>query len=276
MAKTTNYGMYVTNAIDDPSFKSWRNNLAASTDGNMVKIDEALSELRDAGIRLEENGVGAVVWDKESASILVYTITGELVQSIPFISERDPSIEITQFDNSIGFAENGSLVIMATFFMDFNQTPVLLTFDGEEIDIEASYTLNDANIFSDTAFTLQATDKYGNVSEATSYIRFVNRVYYGTAEIPDEFNSSFIRSLQNSLLTDTCERTISVSAEDDEYVWYCLPADLGECEFSVRGFIGGFELVDTIEFTNSYGYTTDYHIYRSDNSGLENLTVEVS
>lgn len=276
MAKTTNYGLYVTNAVDDPSFKSWRNNLAASTDGNMVKIDEALKELREAGIYTQENGVGAVVWDKESAAILVYTITGELVQTIPIKSERDPSIEITRFDNSIGFAENGSIVTTAAFFMEFNQTPISLTFNGSEIKVEEVYTLYGANLFSDTAFTLEATDKYGNVADATSYIRFVDRVFYGTAVEPDELSSSFIRSLQNSLLTDTYKRTIEVSAEDDEYVWYCVPAELGECAFSVRGFVGGFSLVDTIAFTNSYGHTANYRIYRSDNTGLKNLTVEVS
>ena len=114
MAKTTNYGLFVTNTGDDPSFKSWRNNLAASTDGNMVKIDEALSELREAGVRLQESGVGAVVWDKESAAILVYNIIGDLVQTIPIKSERDPSVEITRFENSIGFAENGSIILTAT------------------------------------------------------------------------------------------------------------------------------------------------------------------
>ena len=160
--------------------------------------------------------------------------------------------------------------------MEFNQTPVSLLFNGEEIDAETVYTLTGASLFSDTAFTLEATDKYGNIAEATSYIRFVDRVFYGTAIEPEEYNSSFIQSLQNSLLTDTHERTIEVSAEDGEYIWYCVPAELGECTFSVHGFVGGFLLVDTIAFTNSYGHMANYRIYRSDNAGLKNLTVEVS
>lgn len=276
MAETKNYGLYVTNTVDDPSFKSWRNGIAASTDGNMVKIDEALGELRKLGVQLQEDSIGSVVWDKENAAILVYTITGELVQTIPIKSERDPSIEITRFDNSIVFAESGSIVTTATFFMEFSQSPVALTFNGDEIEVGETYVLHNANLFSDAAFTLGATDKYGNTAEATSYIRFVGRVFYGTATEPEEFDSVFLRSLQNSLLTNTRQRTVNISAESGEYVWYCLPSRLGECVFSVLGVIGGFELVDTVAFTNSYGYTEDYRIYRSDNTGLYDLTVGVS
>ena len=47
MAETSNYGLYITEAADNPTFKDWREKMAAAGDSNMEKIDEALKELSD-------------------------------------------------------------------------------------------------------------------------------------------------------------------------------------------------------------------------------------
>ena len=43
MAETTNYGLYITETADNPSFEDWRNALCGSNDSNMQKIDAALA-----------------------------------------------------------------------------------------------------------------------------------------------------------------------------------------------------------------------------------------
>lgn len=45
MAETTNYGLYVTEELDDPTFKMWREKMADANDSNMVKIDQAIASL---------------------------------------------------------------------------------------------------------------------------------------------------------------------------------------------------------------------------------------
>ena len=63
---------------------------------------------------------------------------------------------------------------------------------------------------------------------------------------------------------------------EGQYIFYCVPASFGSCSFKVGGFEGGFNKVDTIQFTNASGYTESYDIYKSTNSNLGNTTVVVS
>lgn len=44
MGTTTNYGLYVTEGNDDPSFLEWRTSMGGNQNSNMTKIDAALSE----------------------------------------------------------------------------------------------------------------------------------------------------------------------------------------------------------------------------------------
>lgn len=44
MGTTTNYGLYVTEGNDDPSFLEWRTSMSGNQNSNMTKIDAALSE----------------------------------------------------------------------------------------------------------------------------------------------------------------------------------------------------------------------------------------
>lgn len=44
MGETANYGLYVTEGKDDPTFLDWRTNMCGSQNSNMTKIDAALSE----------------------------------------------------------------------------------------------------------------------------------------------------------------------------------------------------------------------------------------
>jgi hypothetical protein len=62
------------------------------------------------------------------------------------------------------------------------------------------------------------------------------------------------------------KRTANYSSEavGTEYNWYCFPTRYGIPTFYAGGFQGGFQKIQTLSFTNSYGYTEDYEIYRSD------------
>jgi hypothetical protein len=188
------------------------------------------------------------------------------------------AISITSFGLDIGTREYGETVSSVTIYWVVNKTPTTLTLDGETLDVSLrSKALTGLSITKDNNKTwkLVATDERGAKSEKTTTISFCNGIYSGAKAAPASYNSAFVlgmtRSLQNSKLT-----SVTVTAGDGEYIFYCLPKRMGTCTFNVGGFEGGFELVATIPFTNASGYTEDYYIYKSVNENLGKTTVSIS
>lgn len=187
-------------------------------------------------------------------------------------------ISITSFGHNAGTKEYGETVSSLNLSWAINKTPTALTLDGVALDVSArSKALTGLSITKDNNKTwkLVATDERGAKSEKTTTISFCNGIYSGAKAAPASYDSTFVRglakSLQNSKLT-----SVTVTAGAGEYIFYCLPKRMGTCTFKVGGFEGGFELVDTIPFTNISGYTEDYYIYKSVNANLGNTTVNVS
>ena len=87
-------------------------------------------------------------------------------------------------------------------------------------------------------------------------------------------NSNFIQTLDSELL-ETKEKTFTVNAADNEYIYFAIPVSYGEAIAYVGGFEGGFEIPQQITVTNEYN-STDYYLYRSTNPKLGNTTVVVS
>ena len=124
-------------------------------------------------------------------------------------------------------------------------------------------------------FTLTVTDERNTTVQKKSSIAFYNGIYYGTASIPSNIDSTFIRNLNKSLQKDHV-KTFTVNSSDDQYVWYALPARYTDPVFNVGGFDGGFTKVDEINFENSNGYTELYKVYRSDNNNLGKKIIKVT
>lgn len=188
------------------------------------------------------------------------------------------AISITSFGHNAGTQEMGATVTALTLSWKTNKTPTALTLDGEAIDVNlTSKALSGLSITKDSgkSWTLKATDERDAVATKSTSISFLNGVYYGAASNPAAINSAFVLGLTKTL-TSTRARTITVDAGAGEHIWYCLPTRLGKCTFTVGGFEGGFDLVDTISFTNSSGFTENYYIYRSSQTDLGSTKVVVS
>ena len=108
----------------------------------------------------------------------------------------------------------------------------------------------------------------------TTTLKFVPKIYWGTSEL-QTYDSNFILGLENSVLTETTQRTINVNAGQSEYIYYVLPSSYTEPKFVFNGFEGGFIKEETITFTNSYGYSSSYDIWRSNHKNLGSLTVTI-
>ena len=119
-----------------------------------------------------------------------------------------------------------------------------------------------------TSYTLSVSDGQTSASK-TAYVTFANRIYYGAAS-----DLATVTSL-SSVLSNDPERTITVTAEADEYIIYAIPARLGDVSFFVSGFEGGFEDPEEQTLTNQSGYQETYKVYRSTRSGLGETTIDI-
>lgn len=86
-------------------------------------------------------------------------------------------------------------------------------------------------------------------------------VYYGgSAEETPSIEA--VNSLPYKLYTDTVYRTVSITC-NNQYCYYCTPADQPNVQFEVSNFTGGFEAPVTIPIAIEGEETTDYKVYRS-------------
>lgn len=223
------------------------------------------------------------IWGQLEARIdnAISNVSGDLQkirQDIAEIREdmKYVAIDITSISSTVTKAEMGSVVNNVTISWAVNKTPKAQTLDGSSVAVDQrSVALTGQRITTNKTFTVKVTDERNATDTATTSISFLNGVYYGAAAKPTTLDSAFIRGLTKEL-SNTRGRLIDVDAGEGKNIWYALPVRLGTCAFTVGGFSGGFELVDTIQFTNTSGYTESYYVYASAKTGLGETKVVVS
>lgn len=151
--------------------------------------------------------------------------------------------------------------------------------DIGSIDPELRSAEYNKSFNTDKKFTLSITEHAslgdGSASKEIGY-NFKHKRYWGVDVAHDKYDSKFISNLSSSeLATGRQKGAFNINAGNDKYIYYCFPAKWGTPTFNVGGFDGGFNLVDTISFTNSKGYIESYVIWRSDNPNLGTQTIIV-
>ena len=179
-------------------------------------------------------------------------------------------IDITSISNNVGVVEMGRTINVVILSWTTNKTPVSLTVDGESVDANAESIQLNTTITSNKTFTVVATDERDATDTATTGITFYNGVYYGVGT-----ETTDLLTL-NKKLQSGKGITFTANAADGQYIIYALPTRYGTPNFNVGGFDGGFSKLMTINFTNASGYTENYDVWVSDNTGLGNTTVKVS
>lgn len=205
----------------------------------------------------------------------------EQPEAIPTLAElaemvRDLSyvpISIKAFTNNRNTVEKGCTVNGVDLAWTLSKTAKIQSLNGQPIDNSLrGFHINDV-ITANRTFTLAVTDKKGTTVSKSTSITFANGVYYGS--LADHQGVDF-KSRLTKVLSDARGRSITVNCEDGEYIYYILPARLGKCTFKVNGFDGGFELVETINFENSYNFSESYYVYKSVNHSLGNTSIGIS
>ena len=183
-------------------------------------------------------------------------------------------IVISSLSLSKTIAEMGEVVTGLKAFWTYNKSPTTQSFDGITLDNAVRSHDIDGEITSNKSYRLTASDGKTNVSRNVG-INFYNGKYYGASLEPIGYDSSFVMTL-NKQLTNNKNGDFSVNCMTNQYIFFAIPTRFGKPTFKVGGFEGGFMLVNTIKFTNKFGYTEDYNIYKSENASLGNTTVSIS
>ena len=169
--------------------------------------------------------------------------------------------------------EMGSVISSITFTWSYNKNILSQVFNGIPLSLSLrSYTYS-TELSSNKTFNLIATDERKSFSKSISFYFRYGR-YWGVSTSPT-LDGRGILGLSKELSTGK-GKTFTVNADTNQYIYYCYPSSWGTSTFSVGGFVGGFELLGTIDFTNIKGNTTSYYVYRSSNHSLGNTTVTVS
>lgn len=164
-----------------------------------------------------------------------------------------------------------------TFSWTFSKLPIQVTFNSVAQTPATSGT-NTVTVTSDThatkTYTVYGKYKEGETVTKSLSINFRNRYYYGYVAIPETIDGEFIKSLANKNWATTKTISFTPNCTAGTYVWYAYPKRLGLAVMWMGGFQGGFEDPLTIPVTNSSGFTEDYYLYRSINSGIGNLGIQ--
>lgn len=190
------------------------------------------------------------------------------------------AISITSFTHNAGTKEMGDTVTSVTLSWSINKQPKSLTLDGEALSVNlVKLALSDLSITKDNnkTWTLKATDEREATSTKTTTISFQNGIYHGGAAMPETIDSAFIMALEQvggKVLTGTKNRTVTIAGGDGKYAWYAYPKRLGTSLFNIGGFDYEYELT-TVSFTNKFGFTEDYYVYRSGQYAPASLSVTV-
>ena len=169
--------------------------------------------------------------------------------------------------------EKGTIIDNIIFSWSYSKDITSQKFNNQALDVSVrSFTYN-TPFNTNKSFKLEANDGKGDFNKSISF-NFLNGRYWGVSNASTH-DSDFILSLSKEL-SSSKSKTFTVNCGEGQYIYYCVPLSFGNCNFKVGGFDGGFNKIDTIEFTNASGFTESYNIYKSTNSNLGNTTVVVS
>lgn len=131
----------------------------------------------------------------------------------------------------------------------------------------------DADITSDKTFTLSVSDGENSATSSVSY-KFMNNVFWGSAPT-GTYDSAFVDALSNKKLTNSVKGTYLFNVADGEYGFWAVPSNMTISTVWIGGFEVTVESVGTVSYTNSQGYTRDYNLYKTGQSGLGSISAEI-
>jgi hypothetical protein len=123
-----------------------------------------------------------------------------------------------------------------------------------------TYTHEDANLTTQTIYTINVNDGQSNASTST-IVYFRYRRHWGT-NAATTLTDQEIRDLSGSELSTTRAKSWT-QAGNGEYIYYCYPADWGAASFKINGLDNNAFTLLTRDHVNGQGATVSMNIYRT-------------
>ena len=141
-------------------------------------------------------------------------------------------------------------------------------------DASVRTAIYNTNITADKVFTLSVSDGENFASSSVSY-KFLNKVYYGSASEPDNYDSAFILGLANNKFATSIKGSYPITVKSGQFGYIACPKSFNApSECYIGGFLTTLENAGEISFTNASGGVATYTILRTGKSGLGSLTME--
>jgi hypothetical protein len=170
--------------------------------------------------------------------------------------------------------EIGNEISELQFTWVLNKSPITQTFNGTSLNDDVRSYVYDTPFSTNKSFKLVVSDGTESAEKSIN-IQFQNQIFYGSASIPQDYDSAFILGLSNHKFNNsTYKGSFNITIGNGEYGFVCCPKS-----WNIKSVckIGGFdtELVkeNAISFTNSSGGVVVYDIVRTTRSGLGSITM---
>lgn len=185
--------------------------------------------------------------------------------------------EIKSFtSDAASIYEIGQKIASIVFNWTLNKEITSISLTGCTVEVTDTTATYDTEVSANKTFTLTVGDGENTATKSIS-IAFRNKMYFGGAEEPASYDSSFILGLAKSQFATSKSGSFTVNVGANQYGYLAFPKSFGNLT-SVK--IGGFDTdvinCGDIEFTNASGGKTTYSIYRTGRSGLGEITMVVA
>lgn len=234
------------------------------------------SALHDA-IKAVNDNINSVLLYNNSDYPECTTIKSAVDKLFDKIDYVAPKITTFTMSPSTTIYEIGSTIAKEgiTFSWVLNKAVTSIAFDGQTLDKDTTKTTNSSAISSAKTFTLSVTDGQ-NTATSSKTISFYPGIYYGSAAEPASYSSSFILGLSSKSLKASRAGSYTMTVASGQYGYLCIPTSYGTPTVKIGGFVTELENVAAVSHTNASGNTQNYNIYKTGQSGLGTLTMDVS
>lgn len=130
------------------------------------------------------------------------------------------------------------------------------------------------DVTSDKTFTLSISDGENSASSSVSF-KFLNNIFWGSASTAETYDSAFISALSNKKLASTVKGTYSFNIASGKYGFWAVPSNMTISSVWIGGFEVTVEDLGTVSYTNAQGYTRNYNLYKTGQSGLGLISAEI-
>lgn len=225
-------------------------------------IEGNIEDQKDLMDKLKTSVVDNITSEKVSYDNNDYPELSNVKKALDQLLHKDLNVSISV---NPPHAEKGNSIDKVTFSWTYNKSNITYQkFDNQDIDKSIRSFIVTGPITSNIKKTIVGSDGIQQV-QATGNLIFYNTIYYINSINQPSFEEC------NKQLVNSRSGVFTVTARDNEYIWFLIPSELGEPTFTVGIFSGGFY---------KYAETTykgiAYNIYRSDNHSLGTTTINLS